>query len=264
MRLRRPSRFVERWLLLVVLIGIWQLAAASSNSPFFETPADIGQRVYELWFSGPWHDAFLTEAARADLLPSLVRLLLGWAIACVLAIVLGLALGMSRTLSDYVDPPIEFLRAIPSAALIPLFLIVLGSGDSMRVWMIATGVVWAPLLNTVEGVRTVSAVQLDTGRAFRVGRLARLTHIVLPSAAPKIAAGMRVALSQALILMVLSELVVSTNGIGHALIAAQRDFKFVDMWAGMVLLGVLGFLLNRAFSSIEGRVLGWHRAERGR
>lgn len=117
-----------------------------------------------------------------------------------------------------------------------------------------------PALGTAS--RGVDALQLDTARAFGVGRVRRLTAVVLPAAAPKIFAGLRVALSFALILMVLSELFGSTAGVGSELIGAQRSFELPRMWAGIVTLGVLGLLFNGAFVLLERRLLGWHAGAR--
>jgi ABC-type nitrate/sulfonate/bicarbonate transport system permease component len=138
----------------------------------------------------------------------------------------------------------------------------------MKVLMIAFGVVWPILLNTIDGVQSVEQLYVDTGRVYGVTRSERLVRIVLPAAAPKIFAGLRVSLSIAVILMVISEMVATTNGLGFQIIQAQRSFKVLDMWAGIVLLGVLGYLLNTALLAVEGRVLHWHhrrprRARRG-
>jgi ABC-type nitrate/sulfonate/bicarbonate transport system permease component len=134
----------------------------------------------------------------------------------------------------------------------------------MRVVLIAFGSVWPVLLNTIEGTRTVDPLQLDTGAAFKLPRRARLWHIVLPAAMPKIFAGMRVSLSLAVILMVVSELVASTNGIGYRILNSQIMFLLTDMWCGIVLLAVIGYTLNALFVKVENHVLSWHRGARGR
>ena len=134
----------------------------------------------------------------------------------------------------------------------------------MRIVLIAFGSVWPVLLNTIEGTRTVDPLQLDTASAFRLPRRARLFRVILPAAMPKIFAGMRVSLSLAVILMVVSELVASTNGIGYRILNSQIMFLLTDMWCGIVLLAILGYLLNAIFVKVEGHVLGWHRGARGR
>ena len=102
-----------------------------------------------------------------------------------------------------------------------------------------------------------------TGSAAGIDARRRLTHIVLPAATPKIFAGLRISLAIALILMVLSEMVGSVDGIGFGILQAQRSFQYVNMWAGILVLGIAGYAINAGFLRIERRVLAWHRAERG-
>jgi ABC-type nitrate/sulfonate/bicarbonate transport system permease component len=128
----------------------------------------------------------------------------------------------------------------------------------MKVAMIAFGTIWPILLNTADGVASVEPLHRQTARAYGVGARDELLHIVLPSAAPKIFAGLRISLSIAVILMVISELVASVNGIGFELLQAQRTFRSLDVWATIVLLGVIGYVLNAVLGLVEGRALRWH------
>ena len=235
-----------------------------AGSIFFPPPSEIVQRAVALWLSGPPARLFLSDSVFQDVLPSLLRLLGGWALAVAVGVPLGILIGRSRNLSDLVNPTLQFLRAIPGPALIPVFIILLGTESTMRVTLIAFGSVWPILLNTIEGTRTVDPLQLDTAPAFRLPRDARLWRIVLPAAMPKIFAGMRVSLSLAVILMVVSELVASTNGIGYRIQNAQIMFLLTDMWCGIVLLALIGYTLNWLFLKFEDQALGWHRGARGR
>jgi ABC-type nitrate/sulfonate/bicarbonate transport system permease component len=253
-----------RWSLLVLLVVLWQLGASAAHSLFFPPPSEIVAHIRALWLSGPADHLFLTRAVGKDIVPSLERTFLGWSIAVVAGIVAGVAIGRSRALSQFVNPTLQFIRSTPGPALVPVFLLLLGTGSTMRVALIAFGSVWPVLLNTIDGVRSVDAVQLDTARAFSLPPLARLRHIVVPAALPRIFAGMRVAIALSLILMVVSELVASTDGIGHAISDAQHAFLLPDMWAGIVLIGFLGYALNAIFVAVEHRVLFWHRGARQR
>jgi ABC-type nitrate/sulfonate/bicarbonate transport system permease component len=186
----------------------------------------------------------------------------GWSIAVVVAVLLGVAIGRSRILGDFVEPIIHFARAIPPPALLPIFFILLGFGNEMRVSLIAFAVVWPVLLNTIDGVRSVEPLLLDTARVFDIDRRKVFFGIVLPSASPKIFAGMRVALSVALIVMVISEMVGSQEGIGSIILGAQRTYRMLDMWSGILLLGILGYVLNAILALVESRVTRWHRGAR--
>jgi ABC-type nitrate/sulfonate/bicarbonate transport system permease component len=165
-------------------------------------------------------------------------------------------------LGDFVEPIIHFVRAIPPPALIPIFFILLGIGNEMRVTLIAFAVIWPVVLNTIDGVRSVEPLHLDTGRIFEFDRRKRFFGVILPSASPKIFAGMRVSLSVAIIMMVISEMVGRQDGIGGIILGAQRTYRMVDMWAGILLLGILGYVLNAILSMVESRVTRWHRGSR--
>jgi len=256
--------FAVRYGLGIALIIVWEFAARKAGSIFFPPPSEILHRAASLWLSGPPHQLFLSDSVFQDVLPSIFRLLGGWAFAVLIGIPLGILIGRSRNLSDLVNPSLQFLRAIPGPALIPIFIILLGTESTMRVTLIAFGSVWPILLNTIEGTRTVDPVQIDTARAFRIPRHARLWRIVLPAAIPKIFAGMRVSLALAVILMVVSELVASTSGIGYRIQNAQIMFLLTDMWCGIILLALIGYTVNLLFLKFERRVLAWHRGARGR
>jgi ABC-type nitrate/sulfonate/bicarbonate transport system permease component len=116
------------------------------------------------------------------------------------------------------------------------------------------------LLNTIDGVRAVDSTLEDVSRCYRLTRRQRLFSVLLPSAAPQIFAGMRVALAVAFIPMIVSEMVAATNGIGHATLSDQGRFKLSSMWAGMVLLATLGYLFNVVFVAVERKVLRWHHS----
>ena len=245
--------FLLRVSLLAALAISWQLLAlVTDDRVFWPTFTDVAARLWEVWLGNP-------EAWSESVLPSMVRLLAGWAGAVLAGVAIGTAIGLSGRARDYVDPMIHFLRAIPPPALLPLFIVLLGIGDAMKIAMIGFGVVWPILLNTVDGVRSVDPLHLATARVYRMGGWDRLTGVVLPSAAPKIFAGLRVSLSIAVILMVISEMVATVNGVGFQLVQAQRSFRTLDVWAVIVLLGIIGYTLNAILAGIEGRVLVWHR-----
>jgi ABC-type nitrate/sulfonate/bicarbonate transport system permease component len=237
----------------VALLVLWGVLSAGSQTFYFPPLTDI---------LAAFNDTWLFERVGSDVVPSLVRLGLGYGIACLVGIAAGLALGLSATLRRAADPVVQFLRAIPPPALIPFGILVLGVGTSMKVFIIAFVCVWPVLLNTVDGVSGVDPTLRETSRVYRVPRRDAILHVMLPAASPQIAAGMRTSLSLALILMVISEMVASTNGIGYFVLQAQRSFSITEMWSGILLLGMLGYALNAIFVLVERRVLRWHRGAR--
>lgn len=266
MRARGPGATVLRalvlwparlWILVVAALA-WEAATRRADDPFFPPPSQIVSRMHQDWFSGPAGHLFLTEAAIDNMFPSLGRLAAGWALACLLGIALGVGAGRSRRLSEYLAPLIHFFRAIPPPTFVPIFIVIFDIGTPMQLATIVFGVVWPVLLNSMDGARHVEQVQLDTARAFRLPAATRVLRVILPAAAPKIFAGLRLSLSTALILMVISELVGSVNGIGYLQMLAQSTTDLPGVWAGIVLLGILGLALNAAFLTFERRVLAWH------
>lgn len=246
------------WLILVVIV-FWELVTRRLEGTDFPPPSTIVSRMYELWFSGPATRLFLTDDAMANILPSLGRMFSGWILASLLGVVLGVLLGRSRVATDYVSALIEFGRAIPPPLLLPLFLVLFQAGLRMQLAAIVSGVIWPVLLNSMDGARAVDRTYTETATVFGLSRAQRLGRIVIPAASPKIFAGLRLSLSLALILMVISELFGSTDGIGYQLLQAQRSFDTPAVWATIALLGVLGFLVNALFVVAERRLLVWHR-----
>ncbi len=250
----------ERWLGVGLEIGVpiavlvlWGLWSARAESFFFPPLTEILVTFEETW---------LFERVGSDVLPSLGRLFAGYVIAVVAAVAIGIPLGLSPTVRRGASPIVEFLRAIPPPALIPFAIVVIGVGNNMKVFIIAFVCVWPVLLNTIDGITGIDPTTNDTARMYGVRGVDRLRKVVLPAASPQIFAGMRTSLSLALILMVISEMVASTNGIGFFVLQAQRSFAIPEMWSGILLLGLLGYLFNAVFVLIERRVLAWHRGAR--
>jgi ABC-type nitrate/sulfonate/bicarbonate transport system permease component len=237
----------------VLLLAAWWFASANSTDFFFPPLSQILESLVDEWF-GP--------RLAADVLPSVLRLAAGYALAAVVAVSLGVLIGTSRTVRGVLEPVLEFFRAIPPPVLVPIFILLLGIGDGMKVVVIAFGCMWPILLNTVEGVRAVDSVLSDTARTYGITGAARLRKLVLPAASPQIFAGLRQGLSVAIILMVISELFAASNGLGFAVVQAQRSFAIAETWAGMLMLGLLGFLLALLFRVVENRQLRWYHGLR--
>ena len=237
----------------VLLLVMWGVASSGSQTYYFPPLTDILTTFKDTW---------LFERVGSDVVPSLERMLAGFGIAVVVAVVGGLLLGLSRRARAAADPIIDFLRAIPPPALLPFAILVMGVGSSMKIFIIAFVCLWPILLNTIDGVTGVDPTLRETTRVYGISGRDRLRRVMLPAASPQIFAGLRTAVSLALILMVISEMVASTNGIGYFVLQSQRTFAIPEMWSGILLLGILGYAFNGAFVLIERRVLRWHRGAR--
>jgi ABC-type nitrate/sulfonate/bicarbonate transport system permease component len=254
---RRLVLAVARVLVAAAAVGGWQLATDSANAPFFPPPSQIVPAMYHQWFSGPVTHLWLTADATGNLLPSLGRMLGGWAAACLAGIAIGVAIGRSPLLADLAEPIVHFGRAIPPPTVVPVFLFVFKIGTPMEVAAIVFGVIWPVLVNSIDGSRHVQPGYIETALAFRLPPSQRLLRIILPSASPKIFAGLRLALGLALVMMIISEFVGSTDGIGREMLEAQQNTDILEMWGIILLLGLLGIILNALLSLLEHRVLAW-------
>jgi ABC-type nitrate/sulfonate/bicarbonate transport system permease component len=242
----------------ILILVAWQLATALKDSD--STPADRWPRLSTILhlFQKMW----LFDQFDSQVLPSLERIALGFLIAVVLGVAIGIPLGLSRWAHRGTMPIIEFFRNIPPPAMLPIFVILLGIRNNEKVGFIAFFCLFPVLLNTIDGVRGIDPTMIDTARSYGVPRHARIRKIVLPAAFPQIVAGMRNSISLAVIMMVLAEYFSSTEGVGHVLLDSKNTFQMGPMWATILLIGVLGYLLNILFLVLERRALSWHRGWR--
>lgn len=187
---------------------------------------------------------------------------LGLGIAAGLAIPIGIVIGSSRLLYRATRGVIEFLRPIPSVALIPLAILIYGTGLQSKVFLAAFASFWQVLVATLYGVQDVDPVATDTARSFGFSRPQRLLRVTLPSAVPYIATGIRIASAVSLILTVTAELVIGAAGLGRSINLARSGGNEELMYALILATGVLGLVLNAVFQRVERRVLHWHPSQR--
>jgi ABC-type nitrate/sulfonate/bicarbonate transport system permease component len=187
---------------------------------------------------------------------------LGLGIAAGLAIPIGIVIGSSRLLYRATRGVIEFLRPIPSVALIPLAILIYGTGLQSKVFLAAFASFWQVLVATLYGVQDVDPVATDTARSFGLSRPQRLLRVTLPSAIPYIATGVRIASAVSLILTVTAELVIGAAGLGRSINLARSGGNEELMYALILATGVLGLLLNAVLQRVERRVLHWHPSQR--
>lgn len=247
-------RLLATFLLPVVLLAAWWVASADSTSVYWPPLQTILHAFPTTWTVDRWVH---------DVLPSLARLATGYAIAFVVGVAAGTAIGLTRTLRVATEPTLEFLRAVPPPVLVPVIALFAGYTSALsKIVTIALGCLWPILLNTVDGVRGLEPVLLDTARSYRLDLRRRVQFVILPGASPRIMTGARQALSIGVILMVISELFGATRGLGAAVVQFQRSFAIPQMWTGIILLGLIGVALSVAFRVVESRVLAWYLGQR--
>ena len=203
-----------------------------------------------------------------DLAAALLATMGSWALGLFVATVGGIAAGVALALIPALEiatrPLLEFLRPIPSVALIPVALLVLGIGLQMQLFMIAFASIWPVLFSTKAGVESVDPRYLETGRVMGLGQTARLFRIVLPSTLPYVATGMRTASAIALVLAITVEMLTGRPGIGFYIETVRLNGLTTEMWSAIFVTGLFGYLVNAAFMATERVALPWSPEYRDR
>ena len=256
----RPRRRLSRPPVLgvagfVAFILIWWAAVASGavNSMYVPTPAAVGLALVE---------SFGNPAMWAALGQTLYAWAIGFAIAVLLGLVVGFLIGSNRFLRKATHSTVEFLRPIPSVALIPIVVLVLGVSLQAELFIIAAGCFWLVLIQVIYGVGDIDKVAQDTIRTLRLKPLARVRYLVWPTTLPYFMTGVRLAATVALILAVTSELILGTPGLGSAVARAQSNNQSPQMYAYVVIVGIVAVIVNQLARLIEKRVLFWHSSVR--
>jgi ABC-type nitrate/sulfonate/bicarbonate transport system permease component len=235
---------------ILVSLGVLELAVrlGKVNGNIIPPPSAIGQRTLEIVGSG----TFLVPLGT-----TLYLLFAAYLCACAAAIAMGVMMGRFTRVHQLFEPLVELLRPLPKPALLPLLILLLGLGDVMKLTTVGLAVFFPVLINTIQGVRGVDPVLINTARTFGYGRFAILYKVILPAAMPLILVGMRVSLALGLILVVVTEMLAGTGGLGFLIVDMQRSFKVVDMYAWLVILAVMGYALNAGFVRMEQRATHW-------
>ena len=251
---RRVQRFRRIGLLLqigvpVLLVALWWVWSIGQTNPFYPPLPEILIRFREIWL----FDHFVSDA-----LPSLRNLGLGFGIAVVLGVLTGLLFALIPVLSEMFSPLIHFYRAVPSVAVIPIFISLLGFGNEVRLLVIVLAAFPPTWIATMDGIRAVEPQLHEVAKVFRITNTERVVGVLLPSALPQIFTGVQASLQFSFVVLIATEMLGSSEGIGAMTILAQQSFASVDMWTGIILLGIIGFLSNYLLGRIRGRVLRWY------
>lgn len=224
---------------LIALTGVWESLVhfRVAEVRFLPAPSEIAVAARGLVVDGDLVD---------QLLHTVGVTMLGWVVASVLAVVLGLVLGLSPTAHRYSMASFEVTRAVPPITFVPAALLVFGFSLRMELVIVVYGGVWPVLVNTIGGVRSVAPVLRDVGTMLRLSRLAMIRKIVVPAALPSIVVGLRLGLSLCLVLAIVAEMVGNPAGLGNGLIAARQAIRPDQMFVYVVVAGLLGVLLNGA------------------
>src|SRR4051794_22123919 len=243
------------WIGVLAVLVLTELVVRAGliSSRYFPTVTDMASALVEQLGQG----AYWTAIAH-----TLAGWAIGLAIAIAIAVPVGLLLGFNEVLHRAFRPAIEFLRPVPSVALIPLAILVYGTGLQSTVFLVAFAATWPLLIQTIYGARDLDPIALETARSFRIRRSDRILRVTLMGAVPYIAPGRGVAPAPALFLATTAELIIGSAGLGREINLARQGGAVELMYALIVTTGLLGWGLNSLFAAGERRVLHWHPSQR--
>jgi ABC-type nitrate/sulfonate/bicarbonate transport system permease component len=238
--------------LLLAVLALWWLASHLQwvSKVFLPTPEAAAAALRE-------------GLADGDLggytLATVLRMLLGWLLASLLGVALGALIGSSAAARAWLQPTLEFIRPLPASALLPLAIALFGLSQGMVLFVVAFGSMWPVLLATIHGFASVHARLREVALALQLSRTAFVLKVGLPNALPDVLAGMRLSMTVALIVAVVGEMIASQAGLGQAILLAARSFRASELFAGVMLLGAIGFVSNALLALAERSLLRWQR-----
>ena len=259
------ARTVPAWLLALPLpiVGLiaWQLATAGKAFSLIPPPTTVALTVWDYAFGGIRNDPY-SGALFANAVASIARVYGGFCVAAIIALPLGLILGRSTMARGLIDPTLQFLRPIPVTAWLPLTMILFGLGPPATIALIALGTFFPMLLNTVDGVRMVEPRLIEAAEMLGTPKAAIFTRVILPAASPAIFTGIRIGLGLAWVLLVVGEMTGVPTGLGANIMDARQLSRTDLVIAGMIDIGILGFLSDRVVMLIGRRALWWNPSAR--
>ena len=234
----------------LVLLIVWEVCARLGfiDTRFFPAPSRILATMMDMLRSGE---------LVSDTLISLERLTYGTVIGGVPALVLGIAMGLNRPIRAVFDPLIAATYPVPKSAILPLALLIFGLGEGSKIFMVAVGVFFPVVINTTTGVREINRIYLDVGRNFKASRWNMFWTIALPGALPVIMTGFKLGIGIGLVLIAIAEMVGAKSGLGYLIWSAWNTFEVEQMYVGLFVIALIGFLLTVALNEIERIVIPW-------
>jgi NitT/TauT family transport system permease protein len=254
------GRFIKYWEFFkrhrkiagpIILIVLWFLVTFTGliDSFFLPSPIKVARQLVTLLGTLSTYD---------HLLRTFYRMIAGYSLAIILGIPLGIVLGSWQKVYETVEFIIDFFRSFPATAMFPLFMIAFGIGDSSKIALVVFACTLLIVVNTTYGVRGCSRTRKNVVKIMKVSKIYLLSKVVLPEALPQISAGLRLALSLSLIVMVVLEMFIGTQkGLGFLIYNAHMTYQIADMYAYIIMAGLIGYMLNQGYIKLEKKVLHW-------
>jgi len=236
----------------VLLLLVWEIAARTGliDTRFFAAPSSIFETLITLSSTG---ELWQHTAA------SLQRLFIGFLVGGIPALILGIIMGLSRPVRAVFDPLISATYPIPKSSILPLALLIFGLGEGSKIFMVAVGVFFPVAINATAGVREINKIYLDVGRNFKASRWDTFRTIALPGALPVIMTGIKLGVGMGLVLIAIAEMMGAKSGLGYMIWAAWETFSVEQMYVGLFVIAIIGFVLTLMLNEIEKRLVPWKR-----
>jgi ABC-type nitrate/sulfonate/bicarbonate transport system permease component len=236
----------------IALLLLWECAARTGmiDTRFFPAPSSIFKALVTLAGTGElWR----------HMSASLQRLALGFLVGGIPALILGIIMGLNRAVYAVFEPLIAATYPIPKSSILPLVLLIFGLGEGSKIFMVAVGVFFPVAINATAGVHEINKIYLDVGRNFRASRWNTFRTIALPGALPFIMTGIKLGVGMGLVLISIAEMMGAKSGLGYMIWAAWETFSVEQMYVGLFVIAIIGFVLSLTLNEIEKRVVPWKR-----
>lgn len=241
---------IQRSLIILIFLAIWEILPTMGiiNPAFLPPASKVIVTLIKLISSG---------ALTTHILISLQRAFIGFALAVLVAVPLGILMGWYKLFEKFVDPLIQAFRNTSTLALYPVFILFLGIGEASKIAILFKAAVWPILINTISGVKNVDPLLIKSARSMAVSNIFLFRKVVLPSSIPSVASGIRIGASISLVVLIAAEMIGAKAGLGFLVINYQYNFMIPEMYAAIVTLTVLGLFLNYALVWLEKKATGW-------
>lgn len=238
---------------ILAFLALWEAAprAGLVDKVFLPPFTEVADTFFELAGNGQLWEHVSTSLSRA---------LTGFVIAVAFAVPLGVLIAWYRWVADFLNPVLELFRNTAALALLPVFILILGIGETSKVALVIYACAFPVLLNTISGVRTVEPLLLKSARSLGFSQFAIVYKVVLPAAVPTIFTGLRMAAASSILVLIAAEMVGAKAGLGYLITAAQLNFQIPDMYAGIIAIALVGLIFNAVLVFTERRLSRWRVA----
>jgi ABC-type nitrate/sulfonate/bicarbonate transport system permease component len=254
---RRSARMSHRGVEQIIsilspfaLLLLWEILARAGviDTRFFPAPSSILESLVATTKSGELLD---------NTWISLQRLFWGFLVGAIPALILGVAMGLNRYVRAVIEPLVTATYPIPKSSILPLALLIFGLGEASKIFMVALGVFFPVIINTLAGVLEINPIYIDVGKNFKASRWNTFRTIAIPGALPMIMTGLRLGVGMGLVLIAIAEMVGAKSGLGYMIWNAWETFSVEQMYVGLFVIAIIGFLLTVLLNAFERILIPW-------